>query len=503
MQRVNEQFEVLFAGYLPTLVGGLLILILGWLIASLLSSATRGLLRRTTVDNRLTQWVFGPETTQKIEIEKWIAMGVFYIVMLFALVGFFDTINLDNVSAPLNNLLDQILSFGPRLLSAVVLGGVAWLIATFLRLLVTRATRMLNLDQRVSSEMNRPEDNVLPVARVIGDGVYWLTFLLFLPAILQALSLESLLFPVQSVLNQMMAYLPNLFAAALIFVVGWFIARILQRITVSFLAAFGIDQFAASIGLNQVLGTAGLSRLVGYVVYILVFVPILISGLDALEIDSITTPATNMLNSLMVALPLIFGAMVVLFVSYLIARIAAGITTNFLRNIGFDSLFQWFGLTYEPGERRTPSDLAGNVVLVATMLFALIEAFQLLGFETLAILVAQFVTFSGQVLLSAIVFAIGLYLANLASQAIQQSRAPEARLLAMLARTSILVLAGAMALRQMGVADDIINLAFGLILGAIALAVGLAFGLGGRDVAGRELDEVVRSLKSRTNPQNQ
>jgi hypothetical protein len=69
--------------------------------------------------------------------------------------------------------------------------------------------------------------------------------------------------------------------------------------------------------------------------------------------------------------------------------------------------------------------------------------------------------------------------------------------LALAARVSIIVLAGAMALRQMGLAEDIINLAFGLLLGSVAVAVALAFGLGSREVAGREVSEWVQSLKSK------
>jgi hypothetical protein len=69
--------------------------------------------------------------------------------------------------------------------------------------------------------------------------------------------------------------------------------------------------------------------------------------------------------------------------------------------------------------------------------------------------------------------------------------------LAVVAQVSIIVLAGAMALRQMGVANDIINLAFGLILGGVVLAAALAVGLGAREVAGREVDQLIRSIKAR------
>ena len=67
------------------------------------------------------------------------------------------------------------------------------------------------------------------------------------------------------------------------------------------------------------------------------------------------------------------------------------------------------------------------------------------------------------------------------------------------ARVAILVLAVTMALRQLGLASDIVDMAFGLILGAIALSAALAFGLGGREVAGRELDRVVSEWRSDEN----
>jgi hypothetical protein len=78
---------------------------------------------------------------------------------------------------------------------------------------------------------------------------------------------------------------------------------------------------------------------------------------------------------------------------------------------------------------------------------------------------------------------------------VQASGVAQAGLLAMAARVSSLVLAGAMALRQMGLANEIINLAFGLLLGAIAVAVALAFGLGGRELAARELEGWLQSVK--------
>ena len=124
------------------------------------------------------------------------------------------------------------------------------------------------------------------------------------------------------------------------------------------------------------------------------------------------------------------------------------------------------------------------------------EAARLLGFELLADLVSQFIVFAGKVLLGVVIFGVGLFLANLASRAIRASTASQARFLSLAAQIAIIVLAGAMALRQMGLANDIINLAFGLLLGAIALAAAIAFGIGGREVAARQLESWVKTFRN-------
>ena len=102
-----------------------------------------------------------------------------------------------------------------------------------------------------------------------------------------------------------------------------------------------------------------------------------------------------------------------------------------------------------------------------------------------------------RLILGLVVFGIGLYLANLAATTLRASGNAQAPLLAIAARVAIIVLSGAMALRQMGLANAIINIAFGVLLGAIAVAVALAFGLGARDAAGRVVERWANKLEDR------
>jgi len=143
----------------------------------------------------------------------------------------------------------------------------------------------------------------------------------------------------------------------------------------------------------------------------------------------------------------------------------------------------------------SPSKFVGYLVLLAIMLLSATSAAELLGSAFLVNALGVFIAFFWQVVLAVLIFAIGLYFANLARNTIVKTGANQASFVARLAQVAIIVFAASMSLRTLGLADDIINLAFGLTLGGLVLAAALAFGLGGREVAGRELDRFVDEMR--------
>jgi hypothetical protein len=136
-------------------------------------------------------------------------------------------------------------------------------------------------------------------------------------------------------------------------------------------------------------------------------------------------------------------------------------------------------------------------VLVATMLTAAISATNILGIPSLTGITESILFIGSQILIGLVVFAVGLFLANLAFRLINASGTRQSNILAQTARIVIIVLVGAMGLQRMGIATDIVNLAFGLTLGALAIAAAIAFGLGGRDVAGEQLRQWLTSFNRR------
>ncbi len=489
MQTFLDQVSAVLSGQLPKLLGALAILVVGWLVALGLSALVRNLLSRTTLVRKLAGWVVGKDAAEKLGLEKWIAKGTYYVVLVFVLIAFLQTLNLTLTTEPLNRLLTQVFQFVPRVLGGGLLLVIAWVVATALHQLVGRLLLATRLDERLGGQAGVREEKRPPLSKTIADAVYWLVFLLFLPAVLGALALQGLLEPVKGMTDQILSFLPNLFAAGLILSIGWFVARIVQRIVSNLLAAIGADQLSKRVGLDAALGNQGLSGLVGLIVYILILIPVVITSLNALALIAITRPATDMLGQVMEAIPAIFAAGLLLGLAYGVGRLLAGLTTNLLTGAGFNSLLVKLGLgTQTQKSERSPAVIAGYLILVVIMLFAAIEASRLLGFEAMAELVSGFTVFAGQVILGLVVFGIGLYLANIVSQTILATSAPQAGFLAMAARVSIIGLAGAIALQQMGLANEIISLAFGIILGSLAVAAALAFGIGGRDIAARKLE---------------
>jgi hypothetical protein len=280
MDNVSDQVNQIVGGYLPHLIGALAILVLGWLVARIVAAIVRGALRRTNLDNKLARWVTG----ETVAVEDGLARGIFYLIMVFVLVAFFQTLGLTLPTEPLNLLLNQIFAFAPQLLGAGLLLLLAWIVASVLRAVVFRVLSAAKLDQRLAREAGVEDEKSAALTGTLADTVYWLVFLFFLPAVLNALSLQGLLAPVQNMVNKVLDFLPNIFTAGLILAVGWLVARVVQRVVSNLLAAMGADQFSDRVGLSRMFGQQRLSNVIGLVLYVLILIPVLIGALQALAL---------------------------------------------------------------------------------------------------------------------------------------------------------------------------------------------------------------------------
>ncbi|MEA3350452.1 MAG: mechanosensitive ion channel [Chloroflexota bacterium] len=465
------------------ILGALAILIIGWIVALIVAAIIRGVIKKTKLDEKISQWLSKGDGVP-VDAAKVVSKAIYYLIMLFVLVAFFQRLGLTMVTQPINAFLTQILEYAPRLLGAGMIALAAWVIATVLKFVVVKALDATNLDERLRSSAGM-EDDQTSFSQSIANALFWFIFLLFLPGILGALSMQGLVAPVQGMFSNMLNVIPNIIGAGIILLVGWFVARIVRQVIVNLLAAAGADKLNEKFNL----GEQKVSAVVGTVVHALIMIQVVISALDTLGIESISAPATRMLTTVWNGIPALVGAVIVLGISYFIGKWISELISNLLASVGFNKILVWIGLGNEPGEgEQTPSDIMGTLILVGVMMFAAVEAANILGLSIVAELVTIVIGYAGQAIIAVAIFGGGMYLANLTQKVIMGTGVANAKQLSQLARIAIIVLVIAMALGQLGVATEIVNMAFGLLMGAIAVAIALAFGLGSREIAARKVE---------------
>ena len=475
-----EQFHPILAA--------IAILIVGWIIALVVAAGIKKLLQKLGTNQKLSN-----ATGHRSNIENIVSRIVFWIVMIIAVIGALNALNLNSVSGPFSSMVQQFLLFVPQLLAAVAVGFIGWLVANVAKVGLQKLLDRTTLDEKLSAEVG-----VSPISQNISEIAYWLILLLFLPIVLSILGLNGLLYPVQNMVNQAVGFLPNLFIAGIIVFAGYILAKIVRGIVEGLGNSLNLQQQAEKIGLFK---GSNLPRLLGSFLFAVVMITALIVAFEALGVEAISQPATAMLHEIMNAIPHIIAAGLILIVAYVVSRFVAKLVVEVLAGTGVDNIPAKVGVQRFLGDTKV-SCVVGYLIVLFTMLFAVSEAANRLGFDQISDLIAMFIYFGANILLGAVILVIGFWLANIVANVVQRGEYKSSRWLANLVRVLIMGLVLAMGLRAMGIADSIVNLAFGLTLGAVAVAFALAFGLGGRNPAERVLTDLIDKAKREANEPN-
>jgi hypothetical protein len=389
----------------------------------------------------------------------------------------------------------QIMFWGPRILAAIAILVIAWLLARAAKWAIAKVVdRVPALRRHYEAEPGRT------LGSLIGDIAFWLIILVGIMLALQPLQLGGVLDPVRQLTTNAFAFIPNVVGAGLIFFIGLIVARIVRRLVEGSLLAANADGWLRKTGLSETAGTVpaspqgatpsvaggsrtSISRSVGMVVFFLIMIPVTISALDALKIEAISGPATEMLRTILDSIPLVIGALILLAIGYLLGKLAKQGLEQLLPTMGFDRSVSAIGISAEGG---APSRTVGTVVMVAILIFFAIKAAELLQSPIIAAMLAQVLELGSRVLFGAVIILAGVAIARIVSNLV--SGAGTEGWLPTILRWSIIALAVAMGLRFMGLANEIVIIAFSAIIGSAAVASALAFGLGGRPTAHKLLE---------------
>jgi hypothetical protein len=391
----------------------------------------------------------------------------------------------------------QLMNWGPKILIAILILVATWAVARAVKWVIQRAIdRIPALKRHITGG---PDETVGHQLGTIAKLIIWLVGIM---AALQFLGFAQVLAPINELVTEIFAFLPHLIAAGLIFFVGLVVARIVRRLVETVLIAANIDGLLARMGIGSTEGTvrtspqavppgaapattrASLARAGGVLVFALIIIPVAIAALQALGISSISGPATDMLNQILGAIPRIIAAALWLGIAFIAARFLKTIIEAILPPTGFDDAIRSTGVL---PPNAVPSRILANIAMIVVILAASIEAARQLGGDEIAIFLAQVTALGGKVIFGTLIIVVGIFLARIVSNLVG-SGTGEGGFAQTLVRYAIIALFTAIGLTFMGLADAIVMMAFGLILGSAAIAAALAFGLGGRDAASRILE---------------
>ncbi len=402
----------------------------------------------------------------------------------------------------------------PRIIAALIILVIGWAIARAVKWGVAKLVNKTPLAIH-ANEPNANPRNPTTIGAQVGDAAYWVVLLIALFLATQPLGLAGATGPLGDMLQGFGTAIPRIIGAALIFFLGYVLAKVAKKAVEAVITASHVERFSTHVGATTPTDPTMLPRTIGGIVFALIIIPVSIAALDTLNIAAISQPATAMLRIILDAIPHVIAAGMILAVAYVIAKFASRLLTQFLATTGFDRTIGSIGIfgntenrelgstSQSTGPSFVPSKTVGTGAFVAILIFGLMEAFRQLNFAYGSQIMAEVLTLFGQVVFGAIIIFASVVIARFVAHAIERNGDHGTRVAAPVVRIAIIVLGTAIGLRFMGLADDIINLAFGLLLGAIAVAFALAFGLGGRDAAGNAVKRMLDGAKStddRANP---
>ena len=219
--------------------------------------------------------------------------------------------------------------------------------------------------------------------------------------------------------------------------------------------------------------------------------------------EAVLTSLAAALAVFLSAIPKVIGFLVILIIGWIIASLLASAVTALLRGVRFNDLAQRSGLSgfiQQMGVRTDASGMVANIAKWFVRLIVLVVAFDALGLPAVSEVLQQLLLWLPNLVVAMVILVIaGLAanaLANLVRGATAQAGLGSPDLLANIARGAVWGFAIIVAVDQIGIAESLVNTLFMGLIGALALAVGLAFGLGGRDTAAQMVSSWYRQGQS-------
>ncbi|MBQ9141215.1 MAG: mechanosensitive ion channel [Lachnospiraceae bacterium] len=389
----------------------------------------------------------------------------------------------------MGNILSSIGSTFINLLVAVLLLVVAFIVAGVVKSLIVKLLNAINV-QKLLGKFGAKEDVTKSAVDFVAKLVYFVVFLLFLPAVLDRLGMNSVAAPITSMVNRFLAFIPNLLAAGIIIAVGLFVANLVKELLASALKAVKVDALQEKAGIKATENTS-FSSIIANVVYGVIVLIVITTGLDQLGISAISVPANNIVSSIFAIIPSVLAAIVIIAAGVFIAKLVAKLLESLLAGVGADSLLE--KVTGNAAKKLTLSKIISEVVKYVLVVIFLVQGINVLNLPVLTEIGAAVISYLPAVLTAIIILAVGMFAANTAEAALVK-KFPNAKASALVVKVVIYVFVGFVCLSQLGVAIAVVEKTFILAITALCVAFAIAFGVGGRNFAANMLEKLEKKI---------
>lgn len=366
-------------------------------------------------------------------------------------------------------------------LKAVLILVAAFVVAGMARKLVVK---LLGKEKAAKVLRKLDPEGTGNVGTFIAKAVYLLVFLLFVPGIFSALGLSVISAPITAIVGAIFGYVPNIIAAIIVLVVGFMIAKLVRQILIPVFEKINVNKIQEKAGI-EVAYSDKLSVTLAYIVYVLILIPMIILALDVLSIEVISEPAKFMLQNIFNFIPSILVGLVIIIIGCVIGKFIGQIVTRLIATAGLDAKVS--KLLDKDDQKFSLSKVVGTIVNVVVVIFFVVEGLNVLNLEVLTNIGAAIIGYMPVALSAIIILVAAFFASSVAEKALKNAGY---NTYAIIAKVAIFTVAGFMVLSQLGIAAEIVNTAFKLILAAVAIAVALAFGLGGKEFAAKTLEKL-------------
>jgi len=365
---------------------------------------------------------------------------------------------------------------------------VAFIAAGLAKKLIVKLLKAVKAE-KLLSKLGADESVAESAVTFVGKLVYFVVFLLFLPSVLDRLGMNSVSAPITNLVNKFLAFVPSLVAAIIIIVVGLFVAKLVRDLLASVLKAVKVDALQEKAGIKAS-ESASFSNIIANVVYGLIVLVVVTTGLDQLKVPAISNPANDIVASIFAIIPSVLAAIVIIAAGVFIAKLVAKLLEGLLAGVGADSLLE---KVTGSAKKVSLSKVISEVVKYVLVIIFLVQGINVLNLPVLTNIGAAVISYLPAVLTAVIILAIGMFAANTAEAAIVK-KFPNAKAAALVAKVVIYVFVGFVCLSQLGVAIDMVEKTFVLIIAAVCVAFAVAFGIGGRNFAANMLAKLEKKI---------